>query len=433
MNILLKNGFVLQHDSKNFTVSKEDLWISGDTIAGIGSPPGDVTPDRVVDADGKLILPGLINTHTHGYMTLLRNAADDLAFDDWLFRNILPMEDRLTAEDAYWGSLLACMEMIRTGTTCFLDMHMFQNQTVRAAVQIGMRAKVSRGLVGGADEIGKTEGGYKSSRIQEAFAEMKENSHELITFCLAPHGVYTCDIEFLKYISHLAEEHHLPLHIHLSESRNEVENCKAQHGMTPPELLEQIGFFKAPVIAAHCVHLTEKDIGILKKHQVSVVTNPISNMKLGNGFALVRELMEAGINVSVGTDGAASNNTLNLFREMSMLSLVQKGIHADACGLSASDTFRMATINAAKALGEPQLGQIALGKKADLSIVNLQTPQLQPVSNLEAALIYSMNGSEVESVMINGSFVLEQNRFTHIDETEVYEHINQIRRRIQRA
>jgi 5-methylthioadenosine/S-adenosylhomocysteine deaminase len=203
--------------------------------------------------------------------------------------------------------------------------------------------------------------------------------------------------------------------------------------LTPVELLEKIGFFQVPVIAAHCVHITEKDVELLKKYNVSVVTNPISNMKLGNGFAPVRELRQAGVNVCIGTDGAASNNTLNLFREMSALSLIQKGIHADACALPAGETFRMATVNAAKALGEPELGCLGVGMKADLSMVNLNTPQLQPVSNLEAALIYSMNGSEVESVMINGRFVLEQNRFTGIDEAEVYEHVNQIRRRIAHA
>lgn len=446
MNILLEDGFILQHDYDPVRIEQKNLYISGNKISGIGNCPAGFSADKIVDARNKLIIPGLINSHTHAYMTLFRNSADDLAFDDWLFQNILPMEDRLTAEDAYWGSLLACMEMIKTGTTCFLDMHMFQNQTVLAATKIGMRAKISRGLVGNAEDVGVVErsdsnvgdigsgpvnGKYKSHRIREAFAEMAEHSHELISYCLAPHAVYTCDIDFLKYISDLAYQHQLPLHIHISESKNEVDNCIAQHRMTPVQLLDSIRFFQVPVIAAHCVHITEDDIRILKKHHVNVVTNPVSNMKLGNGFAPVRELIQAGVNVCIGTDGAASNNTLNLFREMTVLSMIQKGLHADACAMKAGDTFNMATVNAAKALGEPLLGRIGTGMMADLSIIDLHTPQLNPSDDLLSALIYSMNGSEIESVIINGEFVLENNRFVNIDESEVYEHINHIKRRIK--
>lgn len=467
MNILLKNGYVLQHSTSSVTTDRLNLYISKGKIVGIGDAPPDFIADKTIEADNKLILPGLINSHTHAYMTLLRNAADDLAFDDWLFGNILPMEDRLTKEDGYWGSLLACMEMLRTGTTCFLDMHMFQDQTVRAAAKIGMRARVSRGLVGSAADVGT------SSRIAEAFAEMDnyakmgnyaktgdyaemgnyartggcartdnntdndtDNDAEdrLITFALAPHAIYTCDNEFLKHVSDLAGQHHLSLNIHLSESRNEVDNCLAQHGVTPVRLLEQLDFFKVPTTAAHCVHVNEQDIAILKKHQVNVVTNPISNMKLGNGFAPIKEMMQAGVNICIGTDGAASNNTLNLFREMSGISLVQKGLHADACAMNALATFNLATINGAAALGAgDRLGSLAVGKSADLSIVDLKMPQLNPVTpdRMMSALIYSMNGAEVDSVIIGGRPVMENRKFTNIDEEEVYEHVNHIRNRIR--
>ncbi len=427
MNILLKNGLVLQHDSKKFSIEEKDLYISEDKIIGIGDCPQGFVADKTVDASQKFIVPGLINAHTHAYMTLLRNAADDLAFDDWLFKNVMPMEEQLTEEDAYWGSLLACMEMIKTGTTSFLDMHMFKNQTAFAAKKIGMRAMISRGLVGSAEDVGN------SHRIDEAFAEMKEQQDDLLSFCLAPHAIYTCDIDFLKHVSELAYQNQLRLNIHLSESKNEVENCRKQHNLTPVELLEKIDFFKVPTIAAHCVNLTEKDIEILKRHDVNAVTNPVSNMKLGNGFAPMKELLQAGINVCIGTDGAASNNTLNLFREMSILSFAHKGNNVDACFLNALETFNLATINGAKALGNDLLGRIAVGMKADLSIINLNTPQLQPCSNLMSAIIYSMNGSEVESVIINGNFVMENNKFTNVDEEEVYANVNKIRRRIEHA
>ncbi len=428
MNILLKGGLVLQHSSEKFSIEKKDIYISEDKIAGIGSCPQGFIADKTVDAGQKLMLPGLINAHTHAYMTLLRNAADDLAFDEWLFKNVMPMEERLTEEDAYWGNLLGCMEMIKTGTTNFLDMHMFNNQTALAAKKIGMRAVISRGVVGGAEDINN------SYRIEEAFAEMKEHQSDLLSFCLAPHAIYTCDVDFLKHVSDLAYKNQLRLNIHLSESKNEVDNCLKQHNMTPVELLEKIDFFKAPTIAAHCVNLTENDIKILKTRNVSAVTNPVSNMKLGNGFAPMKELLQAGINVCIGTDGSASNNTLNLFREMSILSFVHKGNNEDACILNALETFNMATINGARALGmEDSLGRIDVGMKADLSIINLNTPQLQPCSNLMSAIIYSMNGSEVESVIINGKFVMENNKFTNIDEEEVYEQVNKIRRRIEHA
>jgi len=457
---LIKNGLVLEHTKHAHSIQRKDVYVTDDVITAIigdsqGQAVGDTTttresntresntlesnmrdgpsvfnakdfsPDIVVDATDKLIIPGLINMHTHAYMTLLRNCADDLTFDKWLFENILPREDKITREDAYWGSLLACMEMIKTGTTCFVDMHMFKGQPALAAKKVGMRAVISRGLVGDANDVGN------SFRVDEALQEMDEYRDELLAYCLAPHAIYSCDTAFLTYISDLAYERRLMLNIHVSESKNEFDNCMEKHGKTPVEYLDGIDFFKAPTLAAHCVYLTENDIQILKKNNVNVITNPISNMKLSNGFAPILELMDAGVNVCIGTDGTASNNALNMFREMGVLSYIHKGLKKEATALDAFTTFKMATINAKVALGgHMNIGSLAAGRKADLSIINTNVPQLRPHGNLMSALIYSMNGSEVESVMVDGKFVLKDNKFVNVDEEEVYREVEKAARRI---
>ncbi len=418
MGILVKDvlGIFPGKGEEEFSTYKTDVYIEGDRIAGIGSQPDGFKADVTIDGTDKLITPGLINAHTHSYMAFMRNCADDLSFMDWLFGRIDPIEQKMTDEDAYWGASLAILEMIKSGTTCFNDMQMNIHQTTRAVKESGMRAVISRGLVGsGNDEAGQM-------RLRQAYEErdaFKDCSR--LTFRLGPHAPYTCDEAFLKIVAQEAKREGMGIHMHLSESVTEVENCKKDYGCSPIELAERCGLFEVPFIAAHCVHVTDTDIDILKKYDVSVVTNPASNMKLGNGFAPIPEMLEKGINICIGTDGAASNNSLNLIHEMSLVTLIHKGTHKDPQCVSANDAFRFATIGGAKGLGlEKEIGSIEVGKKADLAIFNLKTPSMWPLNSPLSALSYSANGAEADTVIIDGEIIMEQGKVLTMDEERIY-------------
>ena len=359
-------------------------------------------------------------------MALLRNVADDLPFEDWLFGHIEPIEDKLTPEDAYWGACLAILEMMKSGTTCFSDMQMHIHQTSRAVSQSGMRAVISRGLVGsGDDEAGQV-------RLREAYEEKEAwKDQPRLTYFLGPHAPYSCDEDFQRIVAAEASKNQMGVPIHLSESVNEVENIRSQYGASPIALAKRAGLFDGLAAAAHCVHVDEADLDILKECQVSVITNPASNMKLGNGFAPVPDMLAKGINVCIGTDGAASNNSLNMFHEMNLLGLIHKGVRQKADCVSAREIFRMATIRGARALGmEEMTGSIQVGKKADLAILDLRTPSMTPRNDLLAGLCYSANGSEVETVIIDGEITMENRKVLTLDEERIYKEISRICRRL---
>lgn len=426
MGIVLKNILAALPKDGQDAVCRTDIYLQDDKIAGIGEAPEEFSQDQVIDGTDRLAIPGLINAHTHSYMALLRNVADDLPFEDWLFKNIEPIEDKLEPEDAYWGACLAILEMIKSGTTCFSDMQMHIHQTSKAAAESGMRAVISRGLVGSGDnEAGQI-------RLKEAYEEKEAwKDCDRLTFFLGPHAPYSCDEDFQRIVAKEAAKNHMGVHIHLSESRNEVENIRSQYGASPIALAKRAGLFDGLAVAAHCVHVDEDDLNILKKCQVSVITNPASNMKLGNGFAPVPDMLKKGINVCIGTDGAASNNSLNMFHEMNLLGLIHKGAREKADCVSAREIFRMATLNGAKALGmEQKTGSIEIGKKADLAILNLRTPSMTPRNDLLAGLCYSANGSEVETVIIDGKIVMENRRILTLDEERIYAEVSRICKRL---
>ena len=422
MGIVIENALVVLPEGSEDVIQETSLYIEGDKIAGIGDMPAGFTADKVIDGTDKLVIPGLINCHTHSYMSFMRNVADDLSFMDWLFGTIDPIEQQMTDEDTYWGANLAIIEMMKSGTTCFNDMQMNIHQTTRAVKESGMRAVICRGLVGsGNDEAGQ-------SRLRQAYEELDAAKDcDRLTFKLGPHAPYTCDDEFLKIVAAEAKKEKMGIHVHLSESESEISQIQEKYGCTPIALAEKCGIFDVPAIAAHCVQVTDEDIAILKRKNVSVVTNPASNMKLGNGFAPIAKMLDAGINVCLGTDGAASNNCLNLFHELSLLTLIHKGTGKTPQCVSAKEGFRIATINGAKALGlEKEIGSIEVGKKADLAILDLNTPSLTPRNNLIAGLSYSANGSEVDTVIINGQITMENRKILTVDEKLVYGQIQDI-------
>ncbi len=422
MGIVIENALVVLPEGAEDVIRKTSIYIEGEKITGIGDKPAGFTADQVIDGTDKLVIPGLINCHTHSYMSFMRNVADDLSFMDWLFGTIDPIEQQMTDEDTYWGANLAIIEMMKSGTTCFNDMQMNIHQTTRAVKESGMRAAICRGLVGsGNDEAGQM-------RLRQAYEERDAAADcDRLTFKLGPHAPYTCDDEFLKIVAAEAKRENMGIHIHLSESESEISQIQEKYGCTPIALAEKCGIFDVPAIAAHCVQVTDEDIEILKRKDVSVVTNPASNMKLGNGFAPIAKMLDAGVNVCLGTDGAASNNCLNMFHELSLLTLIHKGMGKTPQCVSAKEGFRIATINGAKALGlEKEIGSIEVGKKADLAILDLNTPSLTPRNNLIAGLSYSANGSEVDTVIINGKVTMENRKILTMDEKLVYAKIQDI-------
>lgn len=422
MGILLKNILAILPNGEKDEVKETSIYIEGNKIAAIGEEPFGFQTDKVIDGTDKLVIPGLINCHTHSYMAFMRNVADDLSFMDWLFGTIDPIEQKMTDEDTYWGACLAIIEMMKSGTTCFNDMQMNIHQTTRAVRESGMRAVICRGLIGsGNDEAGQI-------RLKQAYEERDAaRDCDRLTFALGPHAPYTCDEGFMRIVSEEAKKNHMRIHVHLSESVSEIEQIREKYGCTPIEMADRNGLFDVPAIAAHCVQITNRDIDILKAKEVSVVTNPASNMKLGNGFAPVDQMLEKGINVCLGTDGAASNNSLNMFHELSLLTLIHKGVNRTPQCVSAREGFRIATINGARALGlEKEIGSIEAGKKADLAILNLNVPSLTPRNNLIAGLSYSANGSEVETVIIDGKITMEDRKILTMDEDLVYKKVNEI-------
>ena len=422
MGILLKDILAVLPEGEKDIIRKADLYVEGNRIVSIDEEPEGFQAEKIIEGKDRLAIPGLINCHTHSYMSFMRNVADDLSFMDWLFGTIDPIEQKMTDEDTYWGACLAIIEMMKSGTTCFNDMQMNIHQTTRAVKESGMRAVICRGLVGSGDD----EGGQM--RLRQAFEERDAaRDCDRLSFMLGPHAPYTCDEGYMRIVSEEAKKNHMRIHVHLSESESEIQQIKEKYGCSPIEMAERNGLFEVPAIAAHCVQITESEMEILKAKGVSVVTNPASNMKLGNGFAPVPEMLEKGINVCIGTDGAASNNSLNLFHEMSLLALIHKGVKKTPQCISAAQNFRIATINGAKALGlSEEIGSLEVGKKADIAILNLNTPSLTPRNNLLAGLSYSANGSEVETVIIDGKITMENRRVLTMDEEVVYEKVNEI-------
>ena len=421
MKILLKNILAVLPEGEKDTVKETDIYIEGSRIAAIGAKPEGFMPEKVIDGKDRLAIPGLVNCHTHSYMSFMRNVADDLSFMDWLFGSIDPIEQKMTDEDTYWGACLAIIEMMKSGTTCFNDMQMNIHQTTRAVKESGMRGVVSRGLVGN----GNDEGGQM--RLRQAYEERDAaRDCDRLSFMLGPHAPYTCDEAYMRIVSQEAQKNHMGIHVHLSESESEIAQIKEKYGCSPIEMAERNGLFEGRAIAAHCVQVTDRDLDILKAKNVSVVTNPASNMKLGNGFAPVPAMLEKGINVCLGTDGAASNNSLNMFHELSLLTLVHKGVKRTPQCISAQEGLRIATINGAKALGlGEEIGSLEVGKKADIAILNLNTPSLTPRNNLIAGLCYSANGSEVETVIIDGKITMEGRKVLTLDEELVYKKVNE--------
>jgi len=417
-DILIKDGYIITMDAQRRILERGSVAIEGDKITAVGKDVQE-RADTVIDARGKAVLPGLINAHTHLSMTLLRGVADDMPLMEWLETKIWPIEKNLTAQDSYLGALLGCLEMIKSGTTCFADQYFFMQDVARAVEEAGLRAMLSYGIIEmddpkrreselrAGEKLVKTCQGAAGGRIQTMFG---------------PHAAYTCSPECLMQVKELAKKYKVGIHTHISETQDEVDKITKKYGKRPVEHLDSIGFLGPEVLAAHCIWLTEREIAVIQKQGVKPVHNPVSNMKTASGVAPVPEMLAAGIPVALGTDGAASNNSLDMFSEMKFAALLSKAHKLDPTALPAQVVLEMATINGAIALGlQDKIGSLEVGKKADIVMVDMKKPHLAPLHNVISHLVYSAVGGDVDTVVVDGKVLMRERGVLTLDEVKVLE------------
>ena len=403
---IIKKGFIVVRDGKIYKIGK-------------AAQSSFVKAEKIIDARGKVALPGLVNCHTHVAMTLFRGIAEDKPYDKWWKETIWPLEQKLKPNHVYAGALLGCLEMIKTGTTCFADMYFYEDVIAEAVKRSGLRAVLAPGII----EAGNRQLGRRM--LQEAVDIARKYHHsanERVSIRLGPHTAYTCSPDLLKKTREAASKLGIGLHIHLAESESMAKSLRENVGTSETELLEKVGFLKPDVLAAHCIHLSEKDMQIIKRHDVKVAYNPVANMKLATGVPKIRALLKLGVTVGIGTDGAACNNSFDMFESMKFAALLQKAFYRDPTVLSAEKVLEMATIEGAKALGlERIVGSLEVGKKADLILVDFDKPHLTPVHSVYANLVYSAHGSDVDTVIVDGRILMENRKVKTLDESEVIE------------
>ncbi|WP_405144254.1 amidohydrolase [Paenibacillus sp. FSL H7-0942] len=426
MSILIQQATILTMKDADAPFTG-DIRVEGDRITHIAEHIVPHPQDEIIDGRNKVAMPGLINAHQHTPMSLLRGFSDDLKLMDWLERKMLPAEARMNPEDIYWGAKLSIAEMIRTGTTAFADMYIHMNEIAEAVKQTGMRASLTRGMVFMEEDGGR--------RLQEAIDLVQRWSGAAegrITTMYGPHSPYTCPMEPLREVIAMAVTEDIPLHIHLAETKEEVVKIRERYGMTPTEYLEEAGMFEqAHVLLAHGVHLNRRDIGRLKGMRGGVAHNPVSNLKLGCGIAPITEMLAQGINVGIGTDGAGSATTVDMFEEIKAATWLQKLDYSDPTRLPAKDVLSMATRGSASLLGlQDDVGMLEVGRKADLILIDLAKPHLQPVHEVESLLAYSVNGADVDTTIVNGQILMRGRKLLTIDEDELYREVKVRAKRI---
>lgn len=421
MKILIKNGYVVSMVSD---VVKTDLLIEDGKIAFIGN--ADVEADKVIDATDKIVMPGLINAHTHVPMSIFRGYSDELTLNDWLRKKMWPIEDKMTADDAYWASMLSGIEMIKSGTTTFNDMYFFEDEIAKMAEQLGMRAILSRCIIGEGEDMIK-----KAEEAETLYNNYHNKCEGRIKVCVGLHAPNTCPPETIRKGIELADKLGTPIHIHYLETKDEINYINNTYLSSVTEYLKKLGLFNYHVMLAHGVHISDADIDVLKEISGGVVHNPVSNMKLGSGFANTAKLLKNEINVALGTDGQGSTNTLDMFLEIKLAAYMQKGMYNSATAITAEDVLKMATIKGAEVLGiDSEVGSLEVGKRADIIIINTNKPHLCPIHNIYSTLAYSVSGDDVETSIIDGNIVMENRVIQNVDEAEILTECNRVTRRL---
>lgn len=415
MNILIKNTNILSmNDDK---LKKDDIYIKNGKIFKIGHIE-DLKVDKVIDGQNYITMPGFINTHTHVGMSFFRNYGDDNDLMTWLNNYIFPAEEKLNEELVYYASLLSFAEMIKTGTTTFADMYFYQEETIKALDKAKIRAQIARGL------SSPDENDYRIKECIELY-EKYNGKDGKIEIALGPHAVYTTDKDYLKKIAGIAAKYKMPIHIHLSETKFENDECMKKYGQSPTEVFDACGIFENRTIAAHGVHLSDGDLDILRSKNVSILHNPSSNLKLSSGICDVSRLMDKRINVALGTDSASSNNKQSMLKEIEVAALISKLKSAD--NLKAFDVLKMATINGAKALGlGDKVGTVEEGKCADLIMINIDNINHIPNNDLIASICYSTYENDISYVFIDGELVYENGEYTYLDIEDIKENVKRL-------
>ena len=421
MNILISNGIILPMNVPDGgkLYFNGHIGIEGERIAFVSADNGDAevflkrhqNDCTQIDATGKIVMPGLINTHTHVAMSLLRGISDDVPLMEWLEQHIWPIEGKMGYQEVYDGARLGILEMLMGGTTTFVDMYPYEEAVAEAAESAGIRALVSPCPMD-----------FRMEHFENDWRQVQKRFSDspLVTMWMGPHAIYTLSGEHLQRSISLSKELGVGSHVHLAETQTEQDNCMAQHGMSPTEYLEKEGLFSTKTLAAHCVVMSDNDIEILARNGVSVAHNPQSNMKLASGIAPVKKMLDAGVNVAIGTDGASSNNDLDMWEEMRTASLLQKVATMDPCAIPAYTALKMATVNGAKAIGrEGELGVLEAGAFADILMININKPHLYPHTNLISELIYSTKAQDVDTVIINGRIVVKERKCLSMNAAEV--------------
>ncbi len=410
MNILIKNIDLVSMDGKNELIENTNIYVVDNKIIHIGEIREDLQVEKIIDGKNKIAMPGLINAHTHMGMSLLRNFADDLPLYDWLTKKIWPVEAKLKSEDIYWGSLLSMVEMIQGGTTAFCDMYFFMDEVGKGLEESGIRGVLTRGL------IEDDQAQMKLNETRELFKNWHSKGNGRIKVMVAPHAPYTCSPDFLIESFELAKELKTGIHIHLSETKKEVEDSFKLYGKSPIKHVYDLGIFDSHTIAAHCVHVDNEDIEIMKEKNVFPVNNPGSNLKLASGFSPVAQMLKRGIPVALGTDGSSSNNNLNMFEEINLASIINKAVNLDAVSVPAISALEMGTINGAKALDwDKEIGSIEIGKKADIILIDTDKPHFYPRHNIISSLAYTAQASDVDTVIVDGKIIMEKREIKTLD------------------
>lgn len=423
MKIRLLNARILTME-RGQQLSDGEVWVEGNRITYVGPrKENHLSWDRQINVRGNLVMPGFKNAHTHSAMTFLRSFADDLPLLEWLNKQVFPMEAKLTDADMYYLSKLAIMEYLSSGITANFDMYLNPLSAARASVDCGFRTV----FVGALNDFSQ------SLQEEEVWYRQLNASDELISFCFGAHAEYTTSRELLEGLADLAHKYKAPVYLHNSETKEEVEQCIQRHGETPTVLLSRLGIYDYGGGGYHCVHMTEEDLQIFKKKKLYVVTNPGSNMKLASGMAPIKRMLELGIPVAIGTDGPASNNCLDMFREMFLTTGLAKMREGDASVVDANEVLRMATVNGAHAMGLRDCDTLSEGKLADLTVIDLHQPNMQPMNNITKNIVYSGSKQNIMLTMVNGKIRYERGQFyIGTDPEEVYARANEIIKRMKK-
>ncbi len=399
-----------------------EVHTDGNIISYAGAEenaPRDVKFEREINLNGNLIMPSFKNAHTHSAMTFLRSYADDMPLNDWLFKQVFPMEAKLTGEDIYCLSKLAFAEYLTSGITACFDMYFEPDCMAKAADETGFRTVMCGSVAGGADECDAA-----LTKLDTLYNKFKDHS-EFVSYRLGFHAEYTTDVSVMKGIAELSHKYKAPVYTHNSETASEVQGCKERHnGMTPTELMESLGMFEYGGGGFHCVHMSDNDLDIFKRRGLWAVTNPGSNSKLASGIAPLCRMADMGIKLSIGTDGPASNNALDMFREMYLATVLQKLKLDDAAAMPADKVLEMAAVGGAKTMGLDDCDTLEKGKKADLIVIDLDQPNMQPLNNIVKNIVYSGSKSNVKLTMCNGKILYENGEFVTLDKERVYADAN---------